>query len=61
MTGTFAAGLGVAAARVLTSWLSLSLGVDVAVTPFPVEVRLPESTTRIGAPLLTAQLGVVFR
>lgn len=60
-TGTFEAGVGVSASRALTSWLSLTLGVEVAVTPFPIQVQLPDSTTRIGVPILGAQLGVVFR
>ena len=61
VTGTFEAGLGVSAARTLTPWLSLHLGLDVALTPFPVRVRLPALETIIGVPLISAQTGVVFR
>lgn len=61
VTGTFEAGLGISASRTLTPWLSLYLGVDAAITPFPVRVRLPEIETVIGVPLISAQAGVVFR
>lgn len=60
-TATFEVGLGVSVSRAVTNWLALSAGVDVAITPFPVVVRLPDSTTRIGVPLVAAQIGAVFR
>lgn len=60
-TGTFEAALGLSFSRALNPWLALSAGVDAAVAPVPVQVQLPDSTTRIGAPVLSAQLGVVFR
>lgn len=60
-TATFEVGLGLSVSRAVNSWLALNAGVDVAVTPFPVVVRLPDSSTRIGLPLLAAQIGAVFR
>ncbi|MDP1821697.1 MAG: hypothetical protein Q8L48_00565 [Archangium sp.] len=60
-TATFEVGLALSLARAVTSWLSVKAGLGVAVTPFPVQVRLPDATTSIGLPVLSAQLGVVFR
>lgn len=60
-TTTLATGLGFSATRTLADWLSLRAGVDVAVTPFPVRVTIPETTASIGLPIVTLQLGLVFR
>ena len=60
-TATFETGLGLTVSREVTNWLSLFAGVDVAITPFPVVVRVPDSSTQIGVPLLAVQMGAVFR
>jgi hypothetical protein len=60
-TTTFELGLGVSATRALTDWLSLRAGVDVAIAPFPVRVLIPEAGASVGLPILTLQLGLVFR
>jgi hypothetical protein len=60
-TATFQVAIGGSVSRPVTPWLALEAGVDLSVAPIAVQVQFPDSTTRIGAPLLTAQLGVVFR
>lgn len=58
---TFAASLGVAASCQLNGWLAVGLGADASVTPFPVTVAMPDSTTRIGAPFFSISLYAAFR
>jgi len=60
-TATSEVGLGLSVSRTVTSWLALSAGVDVAVTPFPVVVSFPDSNTGIGVPLVAAHLGAILR